>query len=77
MNADIVPITSRYYEAGSKRLETGEKYSGLHDKFSAFKNGCISTHFDDIRLKLSTNGYFEVGFHFMLSKKENSKNRFL
>ena len=37
MNADIVPIKSLHFEAGSKRLEPGEKYSGLYGKFSAFK----------------------------------------
>ena len=37
MNADIVAIKSLYFEAGSKRLEPGEKYSGLHGNFSAFK----------------------------------------
>ena len=30
-------------------------------------NGRISTHFDDIHLKLSKHGYFEVRFHSMLS----------
>ena len=36
-------------------------------------NGRISTHFDDIHLKLSTNANFEVQFHSMKSKYENSK----
>ena len=29
MNANIVPVNSQYFESGSKRLEPGEKYSGL------------------------------------------------
>ena len=37
-------------------------------------NGRISVHFDDIHLRLSTHGYFEVCFHSMFSKYENSKN---
>ena len=34
MNADSVPIKSLYFEAGSKRLEPGTKYSGLYGKFA-------------------------------------------
>ena len=30
-------IKSRYFESGSKRLEPGERYIGLHGEFSAFK----------------------------------------
>ena len=33
-------------------------------------NGRISAHFHDIHLKFSTHAYFEVCFHFMLSKYE-------
>ena len=36
-----------------------------------FSNGRISTHFDDIHLKLSTYAYFEVRFHSILSKYKN------
>ena len=39
-------------------------------------NGYISAHFDNIHIKLSTHAYFEVRFHFMLSKYENSRLRF-
>ena len=42
-----------------------------------FSNGRISPYFDNIRLKLPTDAYFEVRFHTMLSKYENSKNIFL
>ena len=37
MNGDIVPIKSLHFEAGSKLLEPGEKYSGLNGKFSIVK----------------------------------------
>ena len=37
-------------------------------------NGLILSHFDDIPLKLSTQIYFMMLFHFMQSKYENSKN---
>ena len=37
LNADIVPIKSLYFEVGSKRLEPGEKYSGLYCKYSIIK----------------------------------------
>ena len=37
LNADIVPIKSLYIEAGSKRLEPGEKYRGLYGKLSVSK----------------------------------------
>ena len=36
-------------------------------------NDCILVHFDNIHLKLSTHIYFEVCFHSILSKYENSK----
>ena len=36
-------------------------------------NGRISVHFDDIHQKLSKPANFEVRFHSMLSKYENSK----
>ena len=39
-------------------------------------NRRISTHFDGTHLKLSIRAYFEVRFHSMLPKYENSKNRF-
>ena len=39
-------------------------------------NGYILAHFDNIHLKFPTHAYFEVSFHLMLSKYENSKNRF-
>lgn len=37
LNADIGPIKSLYFEAGSKPLESGAKYSGLYGKFSIIK----------------------------------------
>ena len=40
-------------------------------------NRCISVHFDNIYLKLLAHAYFEVRFHSMLSKHENSKSIFL
>ena len=40
-------------------------------------NGHTLSHFDTIRLALSTHAYFAVLFHAMWSKYENSKNRFL
>ena len=40
-------------------------------------NGRISAYFDNINIKWSTHAYFEVCFHSMLSKYENSKNRML
>ena len=58
MNADIVPIKALYFETGSKRLEPGEKHSGFFGS-----NGRISSHLDNIRLKLSTHAYFKVLFH--------------
>ena len=40
-------------------------------------NDSISFLFDNIYLKLSTHAYFEVHFHSMVSKYENSENGFL
>ena len=40
-------------------------------------NGPNSGYFDNVYLKLSTNAYSEVRFHFTLSKYENSRNRLL
>ena len=40
-------------------------------------NGCISVTFDNNHLILSTHAYLGMHFHSMLSKHENSKNRFL
>ena len=64
MNADIVYIKSLYFESGSKRLEPGEEYCGLHSKFS-IPNGRISSHFDSICLKLQAHVYFMVFSHSM------------
>ena len=36
-------------------------------------NGRVSTHFDGIHLKLSIHAYFDVRFHSMPSKYENTK----
>ena len=36
-NSGIVPIKSLYFEAGFKRLEPEEKYSGLCSMFCVFK----------------------------------------
>ena len=71
----MIPIKSLYFEAGSKHLEPGEERR--EGESFLFANGRISTHFDDIHMKLSTHCYFEVLFHCMLSKYENCKNRFL
>ena len=35
--------------------------------------GRISVHFDNINLKFSTHVHFDLRFHSMLSKRENSK----
>ena len=32
LNADLAPIKPLYFEPGSKRYETGRKYSGLYGK---------------------------------------------
>ena len=39
-------------------------------------NAHTSVHLDKICTKFSTHAYFEVLFHFMLSKCKNSKNKF-
>jgi len=71
----MVPFKSLYFESDSKRLEPGEKYTVLYGKFSVFNLSYFSP-FYYIHLKLSTRAYFEVRFHSMLSKYENSENRF-
>ena len=40
-------------------------------------NGRISTHFDDIHIKLSKHGYFEVRFHSILSNMKILKLDFV
>ena len=55
-------------------------FEALHlENMASFlsSNGCISANFDNIHPKLSTHYYFEVRFHSILSKYENSKNIFM
>ena len=40
-------------------------------------NRHVSSHLDNIHLKLSTYAHFALLFHSMLSEYENSKNKFL
>ena len=42
MKADTIPSKSLYFVSGSKRLEPGEKYSGLYGKSFAFKRSSFS-----------------------------------
>ena len=72
--ADMVPIKSLYSVSGSTRLEPGEKYSVCMASLLS-SNHRNSAYFDNIRLKLPKHAYFEVRFHPILSKYENSKNR--
>jgi len=37
LNSNMAPIKSLYFEAGSKRLETGGKYRALYGKFLVSK----------------------------------------
>jgi len=69
-------MKSLSFEAGSKHVEPGENTEVCMASFLAL-NGCISVYFEKLHLKLSTHAYFEMHFHSILSKYENSKNRFL
>ena len=54
-------MKSLYFKSGSKCLEPGEKDSGLYYyKFFLLLNDRISSHFNDICLKLPTDAYFIV-----------------
>ena len=47
LNADMVPIKSLYFEAGSKRSEPGEKHIGLYGRLPIIKwygGGFLSFH---------------------------------
>ena len=51
--------------------------NSLRKFLNSFSNDRNSAYFDNIRLKLSKHAYSEVRFHPILSKYEDSKNRFL
>ena len=71
----MVPIKSMYFVSGSKRLELGEKYSGLYGNFLSL-NGRNSANFDNTRLKYSRHGYFEAHFLSMLPNMRFYKEKF-
>ena len=75
LNADIVLIESLYFMSDSKHVETTENTMICMARFLS-SNGQILSYFDNICLQLSTHAYFEVCFHSMLSKYENSKNEY-
>ena len=60
-----------------QNVQNQEKNTEVSMASFLFSSGHISTHFDNIDLTLSTYVYFEVRFHYVLAKYENSKNRFL
>ena len=76
LNADIVPIRLQYSESGSKRLQSGEEYSGLYGKLSIV-NWSYFIHLDNIHPKLSKHFYFMVLSLSTRSQYRNSKNLFL
>ena len=74
MNGDIVPVKSLYFEAGSKSLEQGGKYSGLYGKLSIIKWPNFIP-FRQYSPKLPTHVYAIVLSHSVWSKYRNSKNK--
>ena len=69
----MVSIKSLYFLTGSERLEPGAEYSMTRYLYSDSR---ISAHFDNMYISLSKHAYFEVHFHNILSKYENSKHTF-
>jgi len=76
LNTDMLPIKSLYFESGSKRLESGEEYSGVHGKFSIVK-WWYFIHLGNISLKLSKYVYFMLLSHSTRSQYKYYKNLFL
>ena len=53
-----------------------DKNTGVCAASFLSSNGRILAHLDNSNLKLSTHAYFEMRFHSMLSRYENSKGKF-
>ena len=67
----MVPIKSLYFVSNQAKSTVVCMASFL------ISSGRTSLHFDNIHIKVLTRAYFEVCFHSILSKYENSKHRFL